>query len=154
MKTRGASVPDSVPTILLIDDHQQGLLGRELLLKQEGYKVIACNSPEDGLARLAEQSFDVVITKYRMRPVSGAEVIARVRALRPATAVIVISGSVDALGLNEANTGADAVIPKSHTEVSHLLRHVARFARVRAPRKPAARQCAPASSGARTVNWR
>jgi hypothetical protein len=51
--------------------------------------------------------------------------------------VILISEFVDALGLNEENTGADAVIQKSANEVSHLIRAVGRLLRRKPAKKPA-----------------
>jgi hypothetical protein len=56
----------------------------------------------------------------------------------PGLPVILISGFVDALGLSEQNTGADVVIQKSHNEVSHLVRAVARLLNRKSPKKPAA----------------
>jgi len=46
---------------------------------------------------------------------------------------VLVSGFVDTLGMNEASTGADAVIQKSANEVTHLVRAVSRLLR----RKPA-----------------
>jgi hypothetical protein len=57
---------------------------------------------------------------------------------------VLVSGFVDALGLNEATTGADGVIQKSANEVTHLVRAVNRLMR----RKPAKK---PAGSDARTM---
>jgi CheY-like chemotaxis protein len=62
----------------------------------------------------------------------GLELIVRLRKLRPDILIVLVSGFVDALGLNEAATGADAVIQKSANEVTHLVRAVNRLLR----RKP------------------
>jgi CheY-like chemotaxis protein len=70
----------------------------------------------------------------------GTEVIRILRESKPAMPVILISGMADALGLTEKNTGADAVVPKSATEVAHLLRAVNRLLRPSTPRKPALSQ--------------
>ena len=46
---------------------------------------------------------------------------------------MLVSGFVDTLGLNEASTGADAVIQKSANEVTHLVRAVNRLLRRKKP---------------------
>jgi len=53
--------------------------------------------------------------------------------------IVLISGYVDTLGMNEASTGADVVIQKSANEVSHLIRSVSRLLR----RKSVKAQAAP-----------
>jgi CheY-like chemotaxis protein len=83
-----------------------------------------------------------VVTDYRMPRMNGAELIAHVRALKPETPIILLSGFVEPLGLNEDNTGADAVIAKSAGEAATLVRSVKRLAGSGVRRKPPARQTA------------
>jgi CheY-like chemotaxis protein len=85
----------------------------------------------------------LVVTDYRMPHMNGKQGIDEIRKVRPATPVVLISGMVDPLGLNEENTGADAVVAKSNNEVSHLVRAVNRLLRKPA-RKP------PSSQGPRS----
>jgi CheY-like chemotaxis protein len=126
--------------ILLIDGTRNGLIARKSILEEHGFSVTALSSSEDALSKLQQFAFDLVITEYSMPKLSGPEIIRTVRETRPGTPVILISGLVDALGLCEKSTGADAVIPKSATEVSHLLRAVNRLLRPTAPRKPPSTQ--------------
>jgi len=56
--------------------------------------------------------------------------------LDPNALVILLSGFVDPLGLNEQNTGANAVIVKSVHEPMHLVRAVKRLLNRPAPKKP------------------
>jgi CheY-like chemotaxis protein len=67
----------------------------------------------------------------------GMELIARLRKQAPDIPVVLVSGFVDTLGLNEATTGADAVIQKSANEVTHLIRAVNRLLRRKPSKKPA-----------------
>jgi CheY-like chemotaxis protein len=132
--------------VLLIDDNQYGLVVRKAILEQAGYSVCAASTPEVGLAHFESSDWDVVITDYRMPGMTGAQLIERIRALRPSTPVILISSVADVLGLSQHNTGADAVIPKTANEVQHMLRAVARLV---TPRKPVGRhRAAPASARA------
>jgi CheY-like chemotaxis protein len=137
--------------ILLIDDNQNGLLIRKSILEEHGFTVTASSSPEQAVSAFQQSEFDLVITDYRMPALSGLEVIRRVRALKPLVPVILISGVADVLGLDASNTGADAVIPKSATEASHLIRAVNRLLRPGAMRKPVASQAARRATAKRSV---
>jgi CheY-like chemotaxis protein len=122
--------------ILLICDKHDGLKVRKSVLETEGYEVVALQSAREGLERFAAESFDLVVTNYRMPEMNGTEVIQAVRAQRPDIRVVLVSGLVDVLGLTEQNTGADAVLQKTSTEHLNLTRTVNRLLRIK--RKPAA----------------
>jgi CheY-like chemotaxis protein len=134
MKKSEAVTPAPVCQILLVDDNRNGLLARKSILEEHGFAVTSFSLPEEAIECFLGADFDLVITDYRMPNLNGVDVIRVIREAKPATPVILISGMVDALGLDESNTGADAVIPKSSTEISHLLRAVQRL--LRAPKKP------------------
>jgi CheY-like chemotaxis protein len=133
--------------ILLIDDTRNGRLVRSALLKEIGCDVEMAPSGEEGLALFQVDRFDVVITAYRMPGMDGLEVIARIRQVDPQARIILLSKLAEPLGLNEENTGADAVIAKSFNEVSQLPRAVKRLLN-RAVRKPirSQRRAAPRST--------
>jgi hypothetical protein len=58
-----------------------------------------------------------------------------------------LSGFIEPLGLTEANTGADAVIAKSASETTHLLRAIKRLlSPSRVKRKPPTSQPGPPRS--------
>jgi CheY-like chemotaxis protein len=125
--------------ILLVDDNANGLSARKSVLEEVGHKIAAVTSGADALEQFAKQKYDLVVTDYKMPRMDGLELIVRLRRLSPDLPIVLISGYVDALGLNEASTGADAVIQKSANEVSHLLRAVSRLLRRKPQRKaPAA----------------
>ena len=140
MKISNASPSAPAFRILLIDDNHNGLCARKMLLEEIGYDVSTAASAEDGLSQFSQAKFDMVITDYKMPRMNGVEVIAQVRAIQPAIPIILISGMVDALGLNEKNTGADVVIAKSATEVTHMTRAVNRLLKRAIPKKPARQQ--------------
>jgi CheY-like chemotaxis protein len=136
MKPSKTEAQARVFRILLIDDNRNGLLCRKSVLAEHGYDVDAYSSPVEALRRFQEQSYDLVITDYRMPKINGTELIAEIRSIRPAIPVILISGVVDVLGLDEKTTGANTVIPKSSTEVTHLIRAAKRLLETPVPRKP------------------
>ena len=82
-----------------------------------------------------------------MPRMDGLELIVRLRMERPEILIVLVSGFVDTLGLNEAITGADAVIQKSANEVTHLVRAVNRLLRRKPSKKPAGVSGGAASEG-------
>ncbi len=115
--------------ILLVDDNSLGLAARRSVLEELGHKVQTSSTPVEALDLCGKQRFDVVVTDYKMPKMDGVEFIGRVKKLHPTSAVILISGFTDTLGLTEDNTGADVVIQKSNHEVTHLVRSVNRLLR-------------------------
>ena len=139
------SSPNPRGRILLVDDNSLGLAARRSVLEELGHKVHTSSTPVEALDLCGKQRFDVVVTDYKMPKMDGVEFIGRLRKLHPASAVILISGFTDTLGLTEANTGADVVIQKSNHEVTHLVRSVNRLLRRQQQprRKPPSSQSAP-----------
>jgi CheY-like chemotaxis protein len=121
--------PNPRGRILLVDDNSLGLAARRSVLEELGHKVHTFGTPAEALDLCGKQRFDVVVTDYKMPKMDGVEFIGRLRKLHPTTAVILISGFTDTLGLTEANTGADVVLQKSNHEVTHLVRSVNRLLR-------------------------
>ncbi len=136
MKTPSAAYPN----ILLIDDNHDGLLVRRALLEEAGCRVAIAGNGDEGLKIFNSANFDVVVTDYKMPAMNGAELIAHVRQAKPGTRVILLSGFVEGLGLNEENTGADVVLTKSSNEGTHLVRWVKRLVNPGNARKPPASQ--------------
>jgi CheY-like chemotaxis protein len=128
--------------ILLVDDNSLGMVARRSVLQELGHQVLTSDTAAGALELCGKHAFDVVVTDYKMPKMNGIELITRIRKLHPATAVILISGFTDTLGLNEANTGADIVLQKSNNEVSQLIRAVNRLLRkqLQTPRKPTGTQ--------------
>lgn len=132
--------------ILLVDDNQLGLAARKTVLEELGYRITTATSGHEAMDGFASDAYDLIITDYKMPRMSGKDLIERVRKQAPAVPVILLSGFVDALGLDEKSTGADVVIQKSANEVAHLVRSVKRLLTRKPPRKPASAECPPPSS--------
>ena len=130
-----ASSRTTSANILLVDDNSMGLIARRTVLEELGHRVHTCSSPHEALEQCDKQRFDVVVTDYKMPKMNGIEFIKELRKQHPAMSVILISGFADALGLNEASTGADIVLQKSANEVGLLIRAVNRLLR-RPEKKP------------------
>ena len=139
MPLKKTPTPAVQPSILLVDDNANGLKARKMVLEELGYKIVTASNGHDALERFAPQEFDLVVTDYKMPRMDGLELIVHLRKLEPKLPIVLISGFVDSMGLNEENTQADAVIQKSANEVAHLSRAVARLLRQKSKpaRKPA-----------------
>ncbi len=147
MKGTSSGNASTPARILLVDDNKLGVVARKSVLEELGYHVTTAADGEEAIERFARGNFDLVITDYKMPKMDGLEFIKRVRQHSPGMPIILISGYAEALGLVEANTGADMVIQKSANEVPHLIRSVHRLLHRPAPRKPAASQRAAARPG-------
>ena len=144
MSLRNSSPVSAHGRILLVDDNVSGSKARKTVLEELGHKIHVASSGADALEQFSEHKYDLIVTDYKMPRMDGLELIARLRKLQPEILIVLVSGFADSLGLNEATTGADAVIQKSANEVTHLVRAVNRLLR----RKPAKK---PASADSRTL---
>ena len=135
--------------ILLVDDNDHGLVARKSVLAELGYQVRTARNGEEALERFSEESFHLVVTDYRMPKMNGAELIRRLRRDRPGVPIVLLSGHVATLGLDEASTGADVVIAKSATEMGNLTRALRRLLRQSAARRPPASQGRPGAARAK-----
>jgi CheY-like chemotaxis protein len=122
--------------ILLVDGNSAGLAARKTVLEEQGHKVWVATGAVDAFDQFSGHKFDVVVTDHKMPRMDGLGLIKKIHEISPDTPVVLLSGFVDALGLNEHTTGAAAGIQKSSNEVPHLVRAVARMMK----RKPAAKK--------------
>jgi CheY-like chemotaxis protein len=78
--------------VLVVDDDP--VIGKSFdrVLSQKGYAVITASSGADALKKLAAEEYDVVYTDIRMPGMSGLEVAEQIKAQRPWTPVVIITG--------------------------------------------------------------
>ena len=99
--------------VLVIDDERPTLAMFELLLQAMGYAPVSADSGERGLEIFEEGDFPIVLTDIKMPGIDGMEVLSRIKASRPATEVIVITGHGDVeLALTALNLKAADFIDK------------------------------------------
>ena len=122
--------------LLLVDDHPAGLAARTSVLSELGFAITTATSAEIALEKFTAEPFPLVVTDYKLPGKTGVDLIAGIRAVSPDARIVLISGFVDALGLTEHSTGADAVLTKSANEVSQLIRAVNRLLRRSVAKKP------------------
>jgi CheY-like chemotaxis protein len=82
----------SRPLVLCIDDDEDSLKVRELLLKNMGYDTLLAPDGDRGLALFTQRAVDIVIVDYAMPGLNGAEVARAIRAMRPEVPIVMLSG--------------------------------------------------------------
>jgi len=84
-------------SVLIIDDEVAIRESLSTLLEFEGYTVESAETGEDGMARLAERPFDLVLLDFALPDRNGLEILADIRGRDPRLAVIMITayGTVD-----------------------------------------------------------
>ena len=65
--------------ILVIDDNENLGTGVALLLERQGHEAVAVTSGAAGMAAMRQNSFDLVLTDYRMDEMDGLAVLRAVK---------------------------------------------------------------------------
>jgi CheY-like chemotaxis protein len=121
-------------TILCVDDNEQALSIRKVLLETRGYRVIACNSGEAALEAFRRGNVDLVLTDLIMPGLDGSKLIEEIKMLSPQTPAVLISGRVK---IYERETLADLFLPKGMYEPVDLLEKIRLLlVRKRGPKRP------------------
>ena len=129
-------------TILCVDDNEQSLSIRKVMLETRGYRVITCNNGQDALERFKKGDVDLVLTDLVMPGVDGGKLIDAIKALSPETPAILFSGKVR---IYDRDTRADVFLPKGMYAPVELLERI-RMLLVR-KRGPKRAQSKPPASG-------
>jgi CheY-like chemotaxis protein len=77
--------------ILCVDDEENQLAVRKLVLEQAGYAVLAASSGQQALALLAGHPIDLVLSDHLMPGLTGTELARQIKAGNPDLPVILIS---------------------------------------------------------------
>jgi two-component system, OmpR family, response regulator CpxR len=108
-------------TILCVDDNEQALSIRKILLETRGYRVVACKDGETALEAFRRGGVDLVLTDLLMPGVDGSKLIEEVKRVSPQTPAVLISGRTK---IYERETLADVFLPKGLYEPAELLERI------------------------------
>jgi CheY-like chemotaxis protein len=108
-------------TILCVDDNEQSLSVRKVMLETRGYRVVPCSDPLLALEAFRKGGIDLVLTDLLMPNMDGSELIREIKALSPQTPAILFSGTIKAY---ERETGADVFLPKGMYAPAELLERI------------------------------
>jgi DNA-binding NtrC family response regulator len=97
LSRQGSATSSGSGSVLIIDDEAAIRESLETLLEFEGYFVQAAETGEDGLARLGEAPYDLVLLDFALPDRNGLEVLSEIRSRDPQLPVIMITayGTVD-----------------------------------------------------------
>src|SRR5205807_8165835 len=84
------SSPTPAGSVLIIDDESEIRESLRTLLELEGYTVEVAVNGEEGLARVGQQAFDLVLLDLALPDRNGLDLLAEFRAQNPVLAVIMI----------------------------------------------------------------
>jgi len=131
-------------TILCVDDNEQSLSIRKVLLETRGYRVLAYGDAQQALERFSKGGVDLVLTDLVMPGVDGSKLIRGIKEISPETPAILLSGKVK---IYEHETNADVFLAKGMDIPADLLERIrVLLIRKRGPKRSSIRaQATPAS---------
>ena len=112
---------NTLATILCIDDEENQLVLRKLMLERAGYRVLTAESPAEAIALFGSDTVDLVIVDYYMPGMNGLA-LAREILRRKKLPIVVLSAYAELPG--ESIGTADTWIMKG-TGSEELLRRIA-----------------------------
>lgn len=108
-------------TILCVDDNEQSLSIRKVMLETRGYRVVCCTNAQDAITRFQLGGIDLILSDVLMPGMDGTELVARLKALSPCTPAILFSGKIK---VYEKDTLADVFLPKGMYAPAELLERI------------------------------
>ena len=131
-------------TILCVDDNEQTLSHRKIMLETRGYRVASFSRGEDAVERFKQGGIDLVITDMAMPGLDGPQLIATVKNISPQTPAILISSKVR---IYDHESQADVFLAKGMYNPADLLERI----RLLLIRKRGPKRMQPRPSAARQI---
>jgi len=112
--------------ILIIDDDPNLRKTLADILKIKGYATLAAKDGTEGLACMQEYPVDLALIDLGLPDISGLDVLSRIKADHPSTAVIILTGNATVESAIEAtNRGAFSFLVKPY-EIEQLMLQIRR----------------------------
>jgi two-component system response regulator CpxR len=108
-------------TILCVDDNEQSLSIRKVMLQTRGYRVVTALNGREALERFKLGGIDLVLSDLIMPDVDGTVLIEEIKQLSPSTPAILFSGKIK---VYERDTRADVFLPKGMYAPVELLERI------------------------------
>ncbi|MFZ5799604.1 MAG: PAS domain S-box protein [Thermodesulfobacteriota bacterium] len=121
--------PTGTESILVVDDERDIRETGRMMLEQLGYRVTVCEDPLQALAMIREDGgrFDLMISDQTMPGMTGTELLAEIRRIRPGLPVILCTGFSEQLTEDSARQlGARRLLmkPVSFRRLAEAVRRV------------------------------
>ena len=102
-----------IPTVLLVEDHEDTRKLLELLFEEWGYRATIVSTATEGLRQLLANRFDLIVLDNWLPDLDGIELCHQIRAIDRHTPVIFYSAAAMGSEDREAlSSGANAFITK------------------------------------------
>jgi two-component system response regulator CpxR len=108
-------------TILCVDDNEQSLSIRKVMLETRGYRVLTCCGAQEALQVFKNGEVDLVLTDLIMPGHDGHWLIEEVKNISPQTPAILFSGKIR---IYDRDLRADAFLPKGAYAPIELLERI------------------------------
>jgi two-component system response regulator CpxR len=108
-------------TILCVDDNEQALSIRKLMLETRGYRVLACTNGHQALEAFKQGGVDLVLSDLQMPGLDGAELVDKIKQISATTPAILFSGKIRAY---DRDMRADIFLPKGMYAPIELLERI------------------------------
>jgi two-component system, OmpR family, response regulator CpxR len=108
-------------TILCVDDNEQSLSYRKIVLETRGYRVAGFSRGEEALERFLQGGIDLIIADMAMPGLDGPQLIAKIKQVSPQTPAILISSKVR---IYDHDSQADVFLTKGMYATVDLLERI------------------------------
>lgn len=108
-------------TILCVDDNEQALSIRKVMLETRGYRVLTCTNGQQALDTFKNGGIDLLLSDLIMPGLDGADLVRRVKEFSPETPAILFSGKIK---VYDSDTRADVFLPKGMYVPAELLERI------------------------------
>ena len=116
------------PTLLIVDDEKTTREGLRAAL-EERYDVYLAEDARKALDLLEKESFDVLLTDFRLPSEDGMKLIARAKSLaKPPICILMTAYGSEELAVEAMKRGADDYIAKGRLQIDELEMRIARAA--------------------------
>ena len=123
-------------TILCVDDNEQSLSVRKVMLETRGYRVLTAITATEALQLFKGNSVDLVLSDLVMPDFDGRQLIKEIKTISPQTPAILFSGKITVFAYDEMP--ADVFLPKGMYAPVELLERIRlMLVRKRGPKRAA-----------------
>jgi two-component system, NtrC family, response regulator AtoC len=117
------------PTLLIVDDEKSTREGLRAAL-EERFDVYLAEDAKSAMELLERETFDVMLTDFRMPTDDGLKLIARAKSLsRPPICILMTAYGSEELAVEAMKRGADDYIAKGRLQIDELEMRIARAVR-------------------------
>ncbi len=117
------------PTLLIVDDEKPTREGLRAAL-EERFDVYLAEDAKSAMELIERESFDVLLTDYRMPSEDGLKLIARAKSLsKPPICILMTAYGSEELAVEAMKRGADDYIAKGRLQIDELEMRIARAVR-------------------------